>query len=131
MGFSAVDLSLPGGDDLATGFGKVNAGFVDTIQEIVRGRVAGWDVTNTYGAGPLDGQRILAQTVYASGANRVKAVFTYGTSGVENGLLVTTAYSVSINSGVDYTPAGSVTHVYAQSGPDQGLITSSPWSDPA
>lgn len=114
MSYTLVDTSVPGGDTLGDAWGKVNAGFVDTIREIVFGAVPGWNYSKT-GADPTAPETEL----WTNGTNVLRIAYTYST-----GLVATAVYSYSTNGGSSFTTKATVTYTYD----GDGYLISTTWS---
>jgi len=108
MTATAINLSVPGGDNLNQAFTKVNDGFLDTLREIQMGTAVGWNTVIT-------GASQAISVTHSKGDEWVKETYTYG-SGSTTGLVTEVLYEQSVNGGVDWTTKGTVTITYDGSG---------------
>ena len=97
--------------NVGTTVGTVAAG--DLIREVAMGAAVGWAWSYT-GADPAAPDT----EVWANGAVRVRATHTYA-----SGVISSTVYAVSENSGSTWTTKGTVTYTYSS-----GYMTATTWS---
>jgi hypothetical protein len=114
MSYTAVDLTLPGGDTLTAAFGKVNNGFADSIREVVMGAVPGWNYSRE-GADPT----APTAEVWTNGTLILRIEYSYS-----SGLVASALYRYSLNSGGAYTNKGTLTYTYDGS----DYLVSTAWS---
>jgi YD repeat-containing protein len=114
MSFTAIDTAVPGGDTLAEAVAKVNAGFVDTLREIVLGAVPGWN-WSFEGADPLAPSAV----VWTNGQHQVKIAFSYA-----GGRVASALYRASTDGGSTWTNKGTETYSYD----GNGYLTATTWS---
>lgn len=104
---------------MAAAFGKVNAGFTDSIYAICMGLVHGWIHTIYVGTGtPIEPQASFWIS-QADSNHSVRCVYSYWAGLVRNGL-----YQYSLNGGVNYTTIGTLNFWYDN---DSNLLSAS-WS---
>lgn len=115
MSYTPINTAVPGGDTLAQAVTKINAGFEDTLYEIVMGVVPGWNWVG-YGdpAAPT-------HELWTKGSNVLKAQYTYSAGNV-----LYAHYLYSVNGGVTFTSKGMITYAYDAN----GYATHYNWSYP-
>lgn len=114
MSFTPIDLTVPGGDTVAAAMGKINAGFVAVMREIILGAEPGWNLA-------VAGADLSApdSVTWTNGSNKVKIAYTYST-----GLVATAVHQYSTNGGGAWTVTGTETYAYD----GNGYCTGSTWS---